>query len=110
MSEVASTAVFHDLLSSGLTGQSISLLALEVKPTHLAWWRARHAETVPLYAQGAHSRLSVHLARADGCDAQARKSGIALHRDYRRSTLGQISRKLDRGETPGDGTGRRERS
>ena len=28
--------VFHDLLSNGLTGQSINYLALEVKPVHLA--------------------------------------------------------------------------
>jgi hypothetical protein len=28
--------VFHDLLSSCLTGQSINGLALEVKPIHLA--------------------------------------------------------------------------
>ena len=102
--------VFHDLLSSGLTGESINLLALEFKHTHLAWWRARRTEPVPLYAQAEHARLSVHLARADGCDAQARKSGIALHRHSRRSTLGQVSHKLDRGEAPGDGTGRMQRS
>jgi hypothetical protein len=75
--------VFHDLLSSSLTGQSLSHLALEVKPAHLAWWRAGGVEALSLYAQRAHARVSVYLARADGCDAHAGKSGIALYRDYR---------------------------
>jgi len=95
-------AVFHDLLSSGLTGESINDLALEVKPIHLAWWRTRRAEALSLYAQGAYSRVSVHLARADGGDAQTGRSGITLHCHHHRSTLGQISRQLDRSEAAGN--------
>ena len=95
---------FHDLLSSSLTGQSINSLALEVKPAHLTWWSAQRTEPISLYAQAAHPRIPIHLARADGDDAQARKSGIALHRHHRRSALGQASRMLDRGEAAGDRT------
>lgn len=76
-------AVFHDLLSNGLKGESISHLALEVKPIHLPGWRVGVAPPVPMYAQGADSRVSLLIARAHGGDAQAGKSGVALHRHHR---------------------------
>ncbi len=44
-------AVFHDLLSSCLTRESISHVALEVKSTYLASRRTGHAETVSLCAE-----------------------------------------------------------
>ncbi len=40
----------------------------------------------------------------------AGKSGVALHRHYRRSTLGQASHELDRGEAAGNRNGCRVRS
>jgi hypothetical protein len=52
-----------------------------------------------------HIRVFLYIFRAAGDDAQAGKSGIALHRLHCRSTLGQVSRQLDRGEAPGVRTG-----
>jgi len=52
-------AVLYALLSRGLTRESNSDMALEVNPVHLAARRAGVAPPVPLYAQGAHTRVSL---------------------------------------------------
>jgi hypothetical protein len=54
--------VLHDLLSSGLTGEPISHLVLEVKPAHLTRGCTGVAPLVPLCAQGAHPRVSLLIA------------------------------------------------
>jgi hypothetical protein len=69
-------AVFHDLLSSGFTGESINLLALEVKPTHLAWCVLG---VLKLYRCTPRERIRLFLSTSpDQMDAMLRRENQGL--------------------------------
>src|SRR6266702_846864 len=71
----------YALLSRCHMGDSTSHVALEVRPAHLAASGAGRTESVLLYAEGAHPRVSVHKENSMAKNAfwtRRRFTGITL--------------------------------